>query len=151
MYLGFYTSKCTHKNQLTFPSKLKEKTGKRLLITNWFENSLIILPEEKGEAILNKAIENASSLLPEARDLTRFLYGNAVTVELDSKNRFVLPRGLREYARILHEAVFLGVNERIEIWDRKVYENYGKIREIQIRETAINHYNRIVKQKKDQI
>ena len=150
MYLGYYISSCTAKNQLTFPNKLKALTGRSLLITNWFENSIIIVSAELGEEILNTAILDASSLLPEARDLKRFFFSHAVTVELDSKNRFVLPKVLREYARIGDEAIFLGVGERIELWDRKVYENYGEIREAQIRETAINHYNRIVSQKRNE-
>jgi MraZ protein len=85
-------------------------------------------------------------LLPESRDLTRFFFANAVQVDLDNKNRFVLPKELREYAQIGSEAVFLGVNDRIELWDKKVYQNYGAIREAQIRETAIQHYNRIKQQ-----
>jgi DNA-binding transcriptional regulator/RsmH inhibitor MraZ len=63
-----------------------------------------------------------------------------------------LPKELKDYAQIGSEAVFLGVNERIELWDKKIYQNYGAIREAQIRETAIQHYNRIkqLNQKKDE-
>lgn len=147
MYLGFYISKLTSKNQLTLPLRLKENFGKRILITYWFENSLIILPFEKGEEVLTRVIEEASSLLPEARDLSRFFFSNAQVVTLDVKSRFVLPKELKEYAGIGSNAIFLGVNDRIELWDKKMYENYGKIREVQIRETAINHYNRIVNKK----
>jgi MraZ protein len=90
--------------------------------------------------------------LPESRDLARFFFVNAAQVKLDSKNRFVLPKELKDYAQIGSEAVFLGVNERIELWDKKIYQNYGAIREAQIRETAIQHYNRIkqLNQKKDE-
>lgn len=148
MYLGFYTSNITRKNQLVFPSKLGKQTGKKLLLTSWFENSVIILPYDSGKRSLDEIMQGSSSLLPETRDLQRFFFSNAKTVELDLKNRFVLSEELKRYARIGLDAVFLGVGERIELWDRSVYENYGKIREVQIRETAINHYNRIVKQRR---
>lgn len=145
MYIGFYTTSISNKNQLTFPKKLSDQTGNELLITTWFENSIIVLPGSPGEELLNTAIQESSSLLPEARDLSRFFFSNATRVDLDTKNRFVLPKNLSEYARISGEAVFLGVGRHIELWDKKIYENYGKIREAQIRDTAINHYNRINK------
>lgn len=150
MYLGFYPSTCSVKNQLTFPSKFKELTGVKLMVGNWFEKSLIVLPFTQGEEVLDKVLGETSSLLPEARDLERFFYASAVEVVLDDKNRFVLPKQLREYARIGEEAVFIGIKDRIELWDKEIYKNYGKIREAQIRETAITHYNRIVIKRNNQ-
>ncbi len=143
MYLGFYNSTVTKKYQLSFPIKFKNLTGEKLLITTWFEKSLLILPYDQGERILSKVISETSSLLPEVRDLERFFYGNAQEVRIGDRNRFHLSQKHREYAQIEKEAIFIGVSERIELWDKSVYENYGKIREVQIRETAISHYNRI--------
>lgn len=147
MYLGYYETRRTLKNQLTFPSKFKEITGTKLLITTWFENSLLVLPQDAYEAVLANILGERSSLLPEVRDLERFFFQNAVEIELDMKSRFILPAHLKDFAKIGKEAVFVGVKERIELWDAEIYRNYGKIREVQIRETAINHYNRIFNQK----
>lgn len=146
MYLGYYESHCTQKNQLTFPSKFKELAGSELLLTTWFENSLLILPTGAGKQMLSQIISDTTSLLPEGRDLERFFYGNAVTVRLDLKNRFVLPAHLKDFAKIGNDATFVGVGERIELWDLEGFANYGKIREIQIRDTAINYYNRVFNQ-----
>jgi MraZ protein len=144
MYLGLYSSHLTVKNQLGFPSKFQELTGKKLFISQWFEKSLIILPHDHAEDILNKILTDNSSLLPETRDLERFLYANAQTVELDDKNRFVIDKTHRKYAKLGKEAVFLGIKDRIELWDSEIYTNYSQIREKQIRETAIDLYNRII-------
>ena len=143
MYLGFYRSNFTIKNQLTFPNKFKKITGQKLLLAEWFERSVIVLPYETGEEIITKILKDNSSLLPEVRDLERFFYGSAVTVTLDAKNRFVLPVALAEYAQVKSKVVFVGVGTRIELWDEEIYQNYGKIREMQIRETAVRHYNRL--------
>ena len=148
MYLGIFETVVSSKNQLTFPSKLLLKAEKDFIVTHWFENSLVVLPKSDAAHILEEVIKESTALLPESRDLTRFFFANATQVVLDSKNRFVIPKKLREYARIGEEAVFLGVNERIELWDKTSYENYGTIREAQIRQTAINHYNRIQQTKK---
>lgn len=149
MYLGFYKSNFTIKNQLTFPNKFKRITGQKLLLAKWFERSVIVLPEDAGEEILQKILKDNSSLLPEVRDLERFFYGSAQTVTLDFKNRFVLPVALAEYAQVKSKVVFVGVGTRIELWDEKIYMDYGKIREMQIRETAVRHYNRIALQKEE--
>jgi MraZ protein len=66
---------------------------------------------------------------------------------LDAKNRFVLPVALRQYIETKSKVVFVGVGSRIELWDEAVYQNYGKMRELQIRDTAIRHFNRITMRK----
>jgi len=132
---------------MTFPSKFSAITGKKLLLAKWFENSIIVLPNEMGLEIIQKIIHDTSTLLPEVRDLERFFYGSASIVTLGNKNRFGLTSELREYAKIGQKAVFVGVGERIELWDEKIYMDYGKIRELQIRGTALLHYNRIVERK----
>lgn len=145
MFLGFYLSAVTRKNQITFPNRLKQQTGGKLLITKWFENSLVILPQETGKQILDKVLLDSSALLPEQRDLERFFYGNAYVTELDMKNRFVLPMSLKNHAKISKRAIYIGVSDRIELWDEEMYANYGSMKELQIREAAIQHYNRIKK------
>lgn len=147
MYLGMYPSTCSSKNQVSFPKKLQEIAGTSLIVTSWFEKSLVVLAEKDALLTLEKVLRDSSSLLPEARDLERFLLGNASSVMLDVKGRFVVPSHLKTYAQLGNEVIFLGINDRIELWDKEIYSHYGAIREKQIRETAITHYNRITKQK----
>lgn len=148
MYIGYYESHVTAKNQLTFPSKLRKLTGNKLFIAPWFEQSLIILPEDTAEEVLNNILQGGQSLLPEVRDLESVLYVNAEHIDLDKRNRFVVGKRLREYAKLGKNASFLGISDRIELWDQEIYLNYAKIREKQIRETAINLYNRIIQKDK---
>lgn len=143
MFSGRFDAVCTKKNQITFPSKLKLQTGTDLLLANWFERCLIILPYEKGEKTLNALLDNASSLLPETRALERKIYSNAISVSLDEQGRFILPKQLKEEVQIEENVVFVGIKERIELWSQKRWEQYGDINEVQVRETAISLYNRI--------
>jgi len=105
----------------------------------------MVVPLEKGSEVLDNLIANSSELLPEVRDLERFFYSNAAEVELDGQNRFVIPKHLKEYAGIKKKTVFVGVKERIELWDEEQWSNYGKIRELQIKQTARRLYEEIVK------
>jgi len=45
-------------------------------------------------------------------------------VEFDSLGRILVPDYLKEYASLKKDVVVAGVYNRIEIWDKSVWENY---------------------------
>ena len=137
MFLGIFTVRVRKKNRIAFPAKFRKQTGDSLLITNWFENSLLILPKDKWEKLVGDVFEKASFLLPEVRDLDRFIYGGTFEVYLDDEGRFVLPKYLKEYAKIKDNVVFSGGMWYIQLWDRTLFENYRGISNITVRDKAI--------------
>ncbi len=145
MFLGLAESSITAKNQIYFPSKFRKDAGHELFITNWFEYSLILLPEKNGERLMNLLTENLVTLLPEGRRLQRFLYGGAENVTVNSENRFTLPEDLKKYALIQKDVIFRGVGDRIELWSKEQYERYGYLTENETRQTAIELYSKAKK------
>lgn len=137
MFLGIFTARVRAKNRIAFPSKFRKQTGDTLLITNWFENSLLVLPKDAWEKLVGSVFEKASFLLPEVRDLDRFIYGGTFEVTLDEEGRFVLPKYLKEYAKIKDYAVFSGGMWYIQLWDEKLFENYRALSNIKIKDAAI--------------
>lgn len=137
MYFGLYTVRLRAKNRLAFPAKLKKETGNTLLVTNWLENSLLVLPKKEWEALVTDIFEKASFLLPEVRDLDRFIYGGTYEVELDGEARFVLPAYLKEYAHIEEEVVITGGAWYISIWDKARFESYRALNTLQVKEKAM--------------
>ena len=137
MFLGIFTVRVRAKNRIAFPSKFRKQTGSTLFITNWFENSLLVLPKDKWEKLVGDVFEKASFLLPEVRDLDRFIYGGTFEVYLDDEGRFVLPKYLKEYAKIKDNVVFSGGMWYIQLWDRTLFENYRGISNITVRDKAI--------------
>ena len=59
------------------------------------------------------------------RDFVRFFLSGAVEEETDKQGRFLLPANLREYASLTKDAVIIGVGTRIEIWDKKKWNEYN--------------------------
>jgi len=53
--------------------------------------------------------------------LERLHVGNAVPVAIDRQGRILIPPALRRHAGLQREIQFLGIGERIEIWDRARY------------------------------
>jgi len=66
---------------------------------------------------------------PEARAYARMFFGSAEAVELDSQGRMLLPQRLRTRAGIKREAVVVGVQDRMEIWDGGTWEHYESVHE----------------------
>jgi len=116
-----YDAKIDAKSRVPFPKKFRKIFGDQLVISHGNKNSLIIVPKKEWRTLL-KEIPAGSFIDDEARSARRFLLGEAVEVELDSKGRFILPAYLRDHARIKNDVVFLGVEDSVEVWDVGLWE-----------------------------
>jgi MraZ protein len=125
MLIGQYESKIGEKHQAALPKKFRDVLGEKLIITKGFENCLIIVSEENWKTLL-EGTEGRPFTNKSARELQRFLLGNATDVELDSKGRFVLPEYLRKFASINNEIIFAGIQRFVEVWDKKHWEEHQK-------------------------
>jgi len=99
--------------------------GDKLIITKNMEGCLLVVGAKRFKMLLS-GTESKPFILKEVREIQRFLFGQAAEVELDEKGRFVLPAHLKEYSGIENEAVFIGVHNRVEVWDKKRWEEYSK-------------------------
>jgi len=124
MLLGQVNKKLDSKNRLSFPFRFRKELGSRLIITQNMEGSLLVVSVESWKT-LTEGTENKPFILKEVREIQRFLFGSAEQVDLDEKGRFILPAHLKEYSGISSEAVFVGVNNRVEIWDKMRWEEYN--------------------------
>src|SRR5262249_45278102 len=59
-----------------------------------------------------------------ARRFQRTLLFDSRDETLDAQGRVAIPQRLLEHAKITKDALVIGVLDRIEIWDPKVYEQY---------------------------
>ncbi|MEK7060950.1 MAG: cell division/cell wall cluster transcriptional repressor MraZ [Patescibacteria group bacterium] len=125
MLIGQFEGKVGAKGRTAFPKKFREELGDKLIITFGYENSLIVVSEENWRSLL-EGTEGKPFIQSETRETQRFLLGGAVSVELDSKGRFILPSFLREFAGIKAEIVFLGLSRYVEVWDKTRWLEYRK-------------------------
>src|SRR6266702_982787 len=102
MLLGQFEGKIGEKHQAGLPKKFREILGDRLIITKGFEKCLIVVSVENWKTLL-EGTEGRPFTNKSTRELQRFLLGNAVDVELDTKGRFVLPEFLRAFAKIKND------------------------------------------------
>ena len=121
MLIGQYESKLTSKNQVSFPKKFRSYLGNKLIITKGIDSNLIVVSQKQYKTLL-EGTEGLPFLDLDARELQRFILGNASVVELDAKGRFVLPSFLREFAHLQEDVIFAGVERFVEVWDKEEWD-----------------------------
>lgn len=121
MFLGQFERTLDGKSRLAMPAEMRVGLETGAVLTRSFDNCLCIYPAEKWES-LAQAIDDLPQVRPEVRTLARALFGGAVPIEFDRQGRIVLPAFLRESAGIRTEVMVIGVNSRVEIWDRAAWD-----------------------------
>lgn len=123
MLIGQYDSKISQKFQTSLPKKFREVLGDKLIITQGFENCLIIVSEENWKVLL-EGTEGKPFTNKSTREIQRYLLGNASYVSLDAKGRFVIPEFLRNYAKLEEDIVYAGIQKFVEVWNKTDWTNH---------------------------
>ncbi|MEI6400138.1 MAG: division/cell wall cluster transcriptional repressor MraZ [bacterium] len=123
MLIGEYTHTLDDKKRVSLPSKFRKELGKQIVITPGLDNCLFIFTMSSWKEISNK-LSSLSFLQSDNRGFNRFLFGQAGVVDIDASGRVLIPDTLREKAGISAKAVFVGVQDRVEIWDESAWLSY---------------------------
>ena len=120
MFMGKYEHILDPKGRLIVPSKYREGMGPVFIVTPGPDGCLFAYPMNEW----NNIVEELKKLpgTREARDFTRHFLAAAAEVETDKQGRFLIPSELREKAGLEKEVVFVGVLNRIELWDKERWE-----------------------------
>lgn len=123
MLIGHYFTKLTTKGRTALPKIFRKQIGNTAIAARWYEGCLVIVGEKQWGELLDKLTAKAAVITQSVRDTDRFILGSAFEIKFDSQGRFVIPRALREYAGLREEAVFMGLGDRVEVWDRQNWED----------------------------
>lgn len=104
------------------PVKLREQLGERFYLTKGLDGCLFVYPEKEWEVFMD---DICSKPISQAAALQRYFIANSSVAEPDSMGRILIPKNLREFARLEKDAVFLGVGKRAEIWSAVVLEEFN--------------------------
>jgi MraZ protein len=123
--IGEYECKLDAKGRIMLPSGLKKQMPEgsegKYVINRGFEKCLILYPEN----IWNKISEEINRLNPyvkKNRDFIRYFYRGATELQLDGAGRLLFPRALLEYADADKDLVLFAHGDRIEVWNKKLYD-----------------------------
>ena len=132
--MGEYNHTIDSKGRLIIPSKLRDLLGEKFILTRGLDNCLFVYPKNEWENVINKyrSLPNTK----DARNFMRFFLSGATEIEVDKQGRINISNPLINYANLKKDCVIIGVNERLEIWDKESWDNFILDNEDNISEIA---------------
>ena len=122
MLIGQYQANLTDKERLALPKKFRDELGKRVIISRWYEDCLVLVNQASWEKLLSKLTSKATHLIKNVRETDRFIMGSAFELVLDKQGRFIVPKSLKQHAKLVDKAVFVGLGDRIEVWNLDIWK-----------------------------
>jgi len=117
MFIGEHKQKMDTKGRVVVPSKFRDELGNQVVVTKGLgENCLYAFSRESWEKVVSK-LEELPMTNMKVRNFNRFFLAGASNLEADKLGRVLVSSALREYALLDKEVVWVGVGNRMEIWD----------------------------------
>jgi MraZ protein len=126
MLIGEYSHTFDEKSRISLPAKFRKEMGPKVVIAPGIDNCLFVFTMKgwKGFAERLTRSDTSSVLQADNRNFNRLIIGRAVEVEVDSMGRMLVPEHLRAHASLSGKTIFVGVLNRVEIWDEKSWVAY---------------------------
>ncbi|OGM76303.1 hypothetical protein A2210_02030 [Candidatus Woesebacteria bacterium RIFOXYA1_FULL_40_18] len=126
MFLGTYLVRVTSGSRVSVPSSFRQELGESFILAKWYEGCLVLIGKSYWEVLLKRITAGVETLLTPVREIERFIFTSAYEMTADEQGRIVIPERLVSYAGLGGEVYFLGVRDRVEIWNRVSWEEKEK-------------------------
>ena len=124
---GTFERAIDEKQRVAIPKRLREAVGKLgeigLFVAPGMDGSLFLY-SENAFLKLAERLASASPTGQDVRAFSRLFYAQAERVELDSQGRVRIPPRLAQMAGLEKDAILIGVQDHMELWDRARWEAY---------------------------
>ncbi len=122
MFLGTSNHSVDSKGRIVLPAKFREELGDTFYIAQGFGSPCVqVMSAEQFERITKNIMDLPAD---KARALQYAFTATAAEVSPNASGRVMIPQSLRRFADLKDEALVLGMDTRIEIWDKSRYEAY---------------------------
>ncbi|NLB62219.1 MAG: division/cell wall cluster transcriptional repressor MraZ [Clostridiales bacterium] len=129
MYMGRYSHSVDAKNRVFLPSKWRFSLSETVAIAKDESSSktgcLQCMPWEDWLGYIN-GFTKVDRLNESALGIVRRLASSVECCAVDKQGRIVIPQDLKDYAGIGEDVVFIGVLDRIELWDTERWASYNE-------------------------
>ncbi|NCU28851.1 MAG: division/cell wall cluster transcriptional repressor MraZ [Candidatus Moranbacteria bacterium] len=126
MLIGEYIHTLDEKNRMSLPVKFRKEMGKSIVIAPGLDNCLSLFTVKEWQKI-SKKLSDSSMLASDNRSFSRFMFGQAVILDVDNNGRILIPENLKNRSGLTNKVVVIGVENRAEIWNEKVWNDYKKV------------------------
>jgi len=126
-FKGQATNSMDAKGRIAIPSRMRAcmnmEAQNTFVITRGFEQCIFVYPLDEWMRIENR-INKLNTYAPKNRSFIRQFMRWAEEVVVDAKGRIPLQRSLIEYAGIEKDALIIGNQKYIEIWNPDQFDEY---------------------------
>ncbi len=134
-FIGNYPGKVDSKERMVLPSSFRREIKDMNDVVFYVrkdihEDCLVLYPEHVWNKIFSDLAENTKFSDKKKRALIRGVAKDVHELNFSGVNgRMLIPRRILNTVGIKREVVFLGIGNRIELWDAEAYENVDNISE----------------------
>ncbi|MDQ3658683.1 MAG: division/cell wall cluster transcriptional repressor MraZ [Actinomycetota bacterium] len=108
---------------MTLPSRLRSYFEGGIVVTKGVDRCLFAFPPDEWAAFKANIKANAD-LSAKGRQLSRMFFSMAFEATLDRQGRVLIPTKLARYAGLDKDVTLAGVDDRLEIWSTKEWNQY---------------------------
>ncbi len=137
MLMGEFHHNLDDKSRIVIPSTFRLELGNRFVIAKGLEKCLYIYSKTEWEKVVSK-LNTLPFTKKDVRTFARAFFSGASECELDKSGRIVINSNLSTYAGIKKECVIIGASDRLEIWDKTLWDNFMNDYEDKLSDIAEN-------------
>ncbi|GMQ95509.1 MAG: division/cell wall cluster transcriptional repressor MraZ [Patescibacteria group bacterium] len=123
MLIGEYIHTLDPKKRISLPAKFRKEMGKKVVVTHGLDNCLFVYPLGQWKRVTEKLAQLPMGQA-DSRGFNRFMLAGAVETDVDSIGRILIPDFLKTFAGLGGKVAVIGVHDRVEIWNEKVWSTY---------------------------
>ena len=141
MFLGTYLVSVTSGKRVSIPVGFREELGRDLVMAQWYEECLVLVGKSSLKTLLERMTAARGPVVEPVRQTEHFIFASSFEVNPDDQGRIVLPDRLIAYAGLKEQIYFLGVGDRVEIWNKEIWE----VREKEVAKDAAKYLEELAK------
>ena len=122
MLLGEFNHSIDEKGRLIIPAKLRDDLGESFVICNGLEGCLFVYSQDEWNQFVAE-LNTLPRMNKDARIFKRY------EGSFDKQGRVSVPASLRKAAHLEKDVVLVGVQDRVEIWDKALWEERSMVSE----------------------
>lgn len=123
MLIGEYTHTLDDKKRMMLPTKLRAELGKVVVVAPGLDSCLFLFTKAEWTKIADK-LASGSLLESNTRSFSRYLFGQAMELAVDTAGRILIPENLRDQAGLSSKVILIGVKTRMELWSEEKWRSY---------------------------
>lgn len=123
MLIGEYIHTMDDKKRVSLPVRFRKSLGKQIVLTHGLDSCLFLFTIGEWKKIGEK-LSAMSFLQADNRSFNRYIFGSAQVIDVDGSGRILIPDTLKDRAKFDQKVVFVGVQDRVELWDESTWNQY---------------------------